>query len=117
MATGNIFQAIPQDIPQELFEVILEKPGVTIERIISKGHTTPKGAWYDQNNDEWVLLLQGEARVVFQGESEPYTLAVGDYLYIPAHVKHRVDWTSRTTETVWLAIHIVVDSLEDSLLK
>ncbi|MGI0116209.1 cupin domain-containing protein [Zooshikella sp. RANM57] len=113
MLSGNIFQEIPHDIPQELFEVILDKPGVSIERIISKGHTTPKGSWYDQDHDEWVLLLQGEASVMFHDDTEPYVLAVGDYLYIPAGVKHRVEWTSQTTETLWLAIHLTIDKVGD----
>lgn len=76
-----------------------------IERIISKGHSTPEGEWYDQDQDEWVLLLQGKAVLSFEDNST-INLASGDYLYIPAHERHRVEWTDPNGDCIWLAIHI-----------
>ncbi|MDX2244117.1 MAG: cupin domain-containing protein [Leptolyngbyaceae cyanobacterium bins.302] len=75
-----------------------------IERIVSRGHTSPETGWYDQEQNEWVIVLQGEAVLSFEHE-EPLCLKVGDYINIPAHSKHRVDWTDPNQETIWLAIH------------
>ncbi|MGJ0486259.1 MAG: cupin domain-containing protein [Methylomicrobium sp.] len=102
---GNIFSGLPEQLPNELFEQILKHGGIEIERIISKGHITPEGQWYDQDWDEWVLLLQGQAILVYQNEKEPIHLKPGDYMLIPAQRRHRVEWTDPAIETVWLAIH------------
>jgi len=100
----NIFDGIPAELHEEQFDQIVTDGKVRIERIISKGHTTPSTHWYDQEQNEWVLILKGEAVLSF--DSEPsITLKQGDYLNIPAHKKHRVDWTLPGSETVWLAIH------------
>jgi cupin 2 domain-containing protein len=101
----NIFSDIPEQLPNELFESILKKGGIEIERIVSKGHITAAGEWYDQNWDEWVLLLKGQATLVFQVDAETVHLKAGDYLLIPAHCRHRVEWTDASVETIWLAIH------------
>jgi cupin 2 domain-containing protein len=101
----NIFSDIPEHLPNELFESILKKGGIEIERIVSKGHITAAGEWYDQNWDEWVMLLQGQATLVFQVDAETVLLKAGDYLLIPAHCRHRVEWTDASVETIWLAIH------------
>lgn len=101
----NIFSAIPAQLPNELFEPILKKSGIEIERIVSKGHVTVAGEWYDQDWDEWVLLLQGQATLAFQVDTETVHLKAGDYLLIPAHCRHRVEWTHPSVETIWLAIH------------
>lgn len=101
----SIFADIPEQLPEELCQTLLNRPHVHIERIVSKGHNSDKDFWYDQAQDEWVLVLQGRARLeIFDGSS--IELAQGDYLLIPAHCKHRVDWTQPLVETVWLAIHI-----------
>ncbi|MDO9104211.1 MAG: cupin domain-containing protein [Methylovulum sp.] len=103
----NIFSAIPEQIPEELFECLLKQQHILIERIISKGHSTPDGQWYDQDWDEWLILLQGHATLCCIEYDEKLTqLNVGDYLLIPAHTKHRVEWTSAELATIWLAIHI-----------
>lgn len=102
---NNLFSGLPEQLPNELFEPILKQDGIEIERIISKGHVTPAGEWYDQGWDEWVLLLQGRAKLICQNEAEPIEMRAGDYLLIPAHTRHRVEWTDPTIETIWLAIH------------
>lgn len=84
---------------------ILARPGVRIERIVSTGQASPLGFWYDQTWDEWVAVLSGEARLRFEDEPEARLLAPGDHVFIPAHARHRVDWTSPDQPTVWLAIH------------
>ena len=116
IATGNmnidstsIFAGIPKQLPEELCQTLLTSPSVRIERIISKGHCSADGFWYDQTQDEWVLLLQGQARLVFF-DGAAVELAEGDYLLIPAHCKHRLAWTTPERETVWLAIHIAQQS-------
>ncbi len=100
----NIFNDIPAELPEELFTYLLENKNVKIERIVSDGHRTPAGEWHDQQQNEWVMVLQGQAVVEYEN-MEPYNLNTGDYLFIPAHIRHRVSWTSHTEKTVWLAIH------------
>lgn len=104
MNKSNIFELIPSTLKDELFEEIISKNGLKIERIVSFGHTTPQDEWYDQRRDEWVILLQGEAIISFLNEDE-VTLKAGDYINIPAHKKHRVSWTKPEEESIWLAIY------------
>ena len=101
---NNIFEAIPADLPDELFEPLVDNGAVRIERIVSRGHASPQSGWYDQPQNEWVILLKGEAVLAFdQGKS--ITLKTGDFLNIPAHSRHRVEWTASGVETIWLAVH------------
>ncbi len=100
----NIFENIPTKLQDELFEIISNKNNVRIERIISEGHTTPKGSRYDQENYEFVILLQGNAELLFEDNSI-VKLKPGDYLVIPPHKKHRVEKTSEREKTIWLAVH------------
>ncbi len=102
---NNIFDRLPDHLPDEIFETLCTRDNVRIERIISKGHRTEPGAWYDQDWDEWVLVLQGEAILLFADNRQMH-LSTGDYLFIPAHIRHRVQWTAPDIETIWLAIHI-----------
>ena len=104
MKSQNILDGIPDVLDEELFHVLAQKGAVKIQRIVSKGHSSPKSGWYDQEQDEWVIILQGSAMVTFEGNSEE-RLETGSYLNIPAHTKHKVSWTSPDIETVWLAIH------------
>ena len=87
----------------EIFEDVLQRPGVRIERIVSRGHTTPPEQPFLQEWDEWVLLLAGAARVEFRGSGE-HALTAGDHLLIPAGMPHRVTYTA--DPTIWLAVHI-----------
>ena len=100
----NIFELPPTLPTKELFESLLTSENFLIERIISTGQITPLGEWYDQNRDEWVLLLQGEAILAYKNGSQTKLLP-GDYLLIPAHQKHRVAYTSSKPPCIWLAIH------------
>ena len=104
MDLKNIYSNIPKDIPKEIFEEIISVENCRIQRIISKGHSTPEDQWYDQDKDEWVILLQGSAGLLFEGVDNPIKLQPGDYFHIPAHVKHRVEWTDNNIETIWLAV-------------
>lgn len=101
---NNIFEAIPADIPEELFESLVDNGAVRIERIVSRGHTSPQSGWYDQAQNEWVIVLKGKAILAFE-RGESVTLKAGDFLNIPAHSRHRVEWTAPGIETVWLAVH------------
>jgi len=108
MKTQNIYQIdnLPATDSIELFEQILNKKNTKIERIISTGQITPDDQWYDQESDEWVILLQGNATIEF--ENAEYTqLSKGDYLLIPAHRKHRVSFTSSAPPCIWLAVHML----------
>ena len=106
MNAANIFANIPARIPAEMVERIVHSSTVTVERIISPpGHASPEGFWYDGDRNEWVLVLKGGAGVLFEDESAPRLLSHGDHLTIPAHVRHRVDWTDPDRETIWLAVY------------
>lgn len=101
---GSLFRDLPSASEDaERFEDLLTRPGARIERIVSSGQSTPPGVWLDQAWDEWVLLVRGRAGLSLEGEP-PVTLGPGDHLLIPAHRRHRVDWTE--TPTVWLAVHL-----------
>lgn len=104
MIVSNIYSNIPDDLTHEVFEEILRNGPLKLERIISKGHETPKDQWYDQGKDEWVLLLKGSAGLMIEGEDEILVLKPGDYILLPAHLKHRVEWTDTEEETIWLAV-------------
>ena len=104
---SNIFADIPDVLPEELFTPLFQQDGIMIERIVSKGHSTPEGQWYDQAQDEWVILLQGQAVLVYEDAQQ--TLTVGDMVFIPAQTKHRVEWTAPDVHTVWLAVHLYKD--------
>jgi cupin 2 domain-containing protein len=101
--TANLFADLPQQLPEELVTVLLESARVRVERIVSHGHASPAGFWYDQVDHEWVVLLRGAATVRF--EDEAVELKPGDWLNIPAHKKHRVEWSTPSEPTVWIAVH------------
>ena len=101
----NLFQNIPDHLHDELVEIITESDGIRIERIVSKGHSSPDAFWYDQDKNELVILLKGKATLRIEGEIETRLMGPGDYLDIKAHVRHQVAWTEPLIETVWLAVH------------
>jgi len=105
----NLFAALPCDASGENVSELISAPNVRIERIVSIAHASPPGFWYDQDLAEWVAVLKGSAGVMFEGESAPRTLQAGDYLCIPAHRRHRVEWTQANGPTVWLAVHFSTD--------
>jgi len=99
----NLFDAIPEKLPEELIEVIAGSGDLRIERIVSHGHSSPEGFWYDQDQDEFLLLLEGEAELEL--EDDLMHLKRGDCLTIRAHQRHRVKWTAPNQSTIWLAVH------------
>ena len=102
--TGNLKRDLPaRPLPDEVVELLLERPGLRIERIVSTGQTTPEGHWYDQETDEWVLVVAGAARLRIEGEATDRELGEGDWILLPAHCRHRVTWTRAEPPTVWLA--------------
>lgn len=101
---SNIFDAIPGQLPHELFEDIVRGDNLRIERIVSWGQTSPESGWYDQPQSEWVIVLRGKAVIGFPGKPS-VTLGPGDYVNITAHERHRVEWTAPDQETIWLAVH------------
>lgn len=107
---NNLFKDLPNSIPEELVDVLTQSSNVRIERIVSTGHATADGDWYDQDQHEWVVVLKGEARLLFQGDSRPRAMNVGDHVLIPAHRKHRVHWTTPDEPTVWLAVFFNADA-------
>jgi cupin 2 domain-containing protein len=102
---GNLFTDLPPHLAEERLDELFSAPNLRVERIVSIGHATPSGVFYDQEWAEWVVVLQGSAKLLFEGEVEPRLLEPGDYLHIPAHTRHRVEWTDPRRPTVWLAIH------------
>jgi len=100
--TRKIFETHDQRETNETFIPLLERAGFRLEQIVSNGQASEPGFWYDQDGDEWVLLVRGEAVLEFQDES--IKLKDGDYLLIPAHVRHRV--ASCSQDAVWLALHM-----------
>lgn len=104
--TGSLWQDLPaQPLPEEVVDILLKRPGSRVERIVSTGQATPDGEWYDQESDEFVLLVAGAARLRIEGEAEDRVLEEGDWVCLPAHCRHRVTWTRAAPPTVWLAVH------------
>jgi cupin 2 domain-containing protein len=100
----NIFEAIPDRLEDEFFQQIQAGENIRIERIVSLGHRSPQTGWYDQDQNEWVLVLKGAAVLSFD-DGIPVHLDEGDFINIPSHTRHRVDWTDPHRKTVWLAVH------------
>ena len=105
MSDGNLFADIPARSVDEQFTTLLQSSHVRIERIVSHGHASPLGFWYDQDQPEWVMVLSGSASLEIEGESAPRQLVPGDFVNLPAHLRHRVASTDTQTPTVWLAVH------------
>ena len=104
MRKGNIYSSIPDRFQDEIMETLVDSGRVRIQRIISDSHCSPEEFWYDQAESEFVLLLEGSAALRFEGEDEIVLLKQGDWVDIPAHVRHRVEWTGPKQKTVWLAV-------------
>ena len=105
MDIKNIFSGIQKHASDEILENIIQTDQFKIERIISRGHATADGEWYDQDKNEWVMVLKGSAGLLFEGNDKAVIMKTGDYINIPAHRKHRVEWTEPEEETIWLAVH------------
>lgn len=103
--TANLFDDLPASLPDELFQTLITGKHVHIERIVSHGHTSPEGFWFDQPRHEWVMVLKGAARLRFEWDDQAVEMRPGDSLHIPAHRRHRVEWTTPDEPTIWLAVH------------
>lgn len=101
----NVLGDLPRGtLPEEAVTQLMRASHVRIERIVSTGHKSPPGFWYDQEEGEWVLVLAGAARLLIEGETQARLLSAGDYVDLPAHTRHRVEWTDPDQPTVWLAV-------------
>lgn len=100
---NNLFSDIPVDLPDELSQSLLSTDSVRVERIVSHGHASPEGFWYDQGQNEWVVVLEGAAKLRFEDETRE--LKRGDFVNILAHRRHRVEWTTPDEPTIWLAVY------------
>jgi cupin 2 domain-containing protein len=101
----NIFNGIPASISNEIQETILQGSSFRIERIVSHGHRSPDGFWYDQEENEWVIVLKGSAILRFEDKDEDIAMNPGNFINIEKHQRHRVEWTDPDQETIWLALH------------
>lgn len=102
---ANLFTPFESPPEDELVEPLAADAHFLFERIVSHGHATPPGKWLDQPRDEWVVLLSGAARLRFEGDDDCVEMRPGDFLVIPAHRRHRVEWTKPDEDSVWLALH------------
>jgi cupin 2 domain-containing protein len=102
---GNLFASLPPRTAEELVDVLVGHGSVRIERIVSTGQASSAGFWYDQPDDEFVVLLAGSAVLRFEEDDRRVAMAPGDWVDIPAHVRHRVEQTDTQRPTIWLAVH------------
>jgi cupin 2 domain-containing protein len=103
--SGNLFDFGAPKSSGEQLDSLAEQQGVSIERIVSRGHASPPDFWYDSPRAEWVVLLSGAATLEFEGDPQPHPMKPGDHVLIEAHCRHRVAWTSGTEPSVWLAVY------------
>ena len=103
---NNLFTSLPVRFDKEVVEVLCRSANLRIERILSKGHTSPAEGWYDQSENEWVVVLEGSGTILFENGAEA-RLHKGDYVNIPAHTRHKVVWTDPDQVTIWLAVFSV----------
>jgi cupin 2 domain-containing protein len=101
---GNLAAGIPRDLPEEHLTTLARARGLRVERIVSRGHVSPPGFWYEQDEDELVVLIAGAARLAIEGEGEA-ELTAGDWIDLPRRVRHRVTWTDPDRDTIWLAVY------------
>ena len=104
--TGHLYSPVNTSSEAEYFEPLIQSSHCKVERIVSHGHSTPPDEWHDQTSDEWVVLLAGAAKLEIEGHPSLFSLDPGDYIFLPAHLRHRVAWTVPDRDTVWLAIHL-----------
>ena len=104
-SVSNILADVPRALADEQVVELLSAKNVRIERIVSTGQASPPGFWYDQDWAEWVLVLSGSAGLQFEDEPDIRALRPGDFVHIPAHRRHRVEWTEADEPTIWLVLH------------
>lgn len=101
---GNLLADLPDAVPDEITEALADSSNMRIERIVSHGQASPPDFWYDQAEHEWVAVIRGQAGMLIEGEDGERVLRPGDFVLLPAHTRHRVTWTAKDEETVWLAV-------------
>ncbi len=101
---GHLLAALPDGAGDEEFLTLVAGGGTRIERVVSTGQASPAGFWYDSAEDEFVLLVAGGAVLAIEGQGDPLTLEPGDWAHLPAHCRHRVEWTCAEPPTIWLAV-------------
>ena len=105
--TGNLRDGVPsRTLPEEVIEHSAQAERSPHRAHHVDGQVTAEGDWYDQDSDEWVLLVSGQARLRIEGEAEDRELAEGDWILLPAHCRHRVTWTRAAPPTLWIAVHV-----------
>lgn len=109
----SLFADLPEPGGEEEVTVLLERPGLRLERIVSHGQASPPGFWYDQAEGEWVMVLRGRARLRLAVEDEDRALGPGDHIYLAPHLKHRVAWTAPDEPTIWLALFVAEENGDD----
>ena len=100
---ANLFSGMPDALNDETFDDLFKNEKIRVERILSQGQSSPESGWYDQDENEWVLVLQGAGTLVFES-GEIAELKPGDHIHIPAHTRHKVSWTDPEAITLWLAV-------------
>ncbi|MCW5943800.1 MAG: cupin domain-containing protein [Fimbriimonadaceae bacterium] len=101
---GRLTDAVPDASKQETFETLYDLAGLRIERIVSRGQTSPDGFWYKSTRHEFVLVAQGSGELEFADGSRR-RLEAGDWALLPAGCRHRVSETRPEGDTIWLAVH------------
>jgi cupin 2 domain-containing protein len=104
--SGDLFADVASQASEEEITILDASKAVRIERIVSTGQASPPGFWYDQEDTEWAFLISGSAGLLIEGEDAPRTLRKGAYVEIPAHARHRVEWTDSEEPTIWLTVHL-----------
>ncbi|CAK3698119.1 cupin 2 domain-containing protein [Vibrio crassostreae] len=99
----NIYADIPSSLPNEMFNALISNENIRIERILSHGHSSPEEGWYNQDENEWVMVLEGQGVIEFE-DGRVVTLSKGDYINIAAREKHKVVGTVENVVTIWLAV-------------
>jgi len=105
LQTGNLFSGEAKREGEERIDMLVTGQRLNVERIVSMGHTSPAGFWYDDSRAEWVVLLSGAAVLEFEEDALLHDMRPGDYVLIAPHCRHRVAWTHEDEPTVWLAIY------------
>ena len=108
----NLLHNLPDASAEERTDILLRTPNSRLERIVSCGQASPDGFWYDQRQAEWVMVLEGKARLAIEADKQEHELGPGDSIYLPAHCRHRVTWTDPNQNTVWLALFIDTDGTD-----
>lgn len=113
LLSGNLLAACPEARVTEVTALLAGGAGARVERVVSHGQASPPGFWYDQDEAEFVAVVAGRARLRIEGEADARQMAAGDWIVLPPHCRHRVDWTDPDQPTVWLAVFYRVAKLED----